>query len=233
MHGIGFPPLVAGIIPMLMVAAARRGGDRLPTKVLWIVGRAPVVWTIWTLFLIGVLVHIVIWEGTLDRLAAGGTAVAAVVVRHVIWQRGAVRPRATLELRYEAEGGPPRPYVGLVADGRQVAVETSVAADQLRVEVPLLAVPTLRVWAHLTTGADTSEALPLEALVEAPDGTGTPQRVVLDAGGEAAIALRGQPVRLLFSRPPAASRDCRFAARGGPGGRSHGCLGVPWAAGIL
>lgn len=194
-------PVLIGVFPMLMVAAARRRGDRLPRSVIGLVGRAPVVAAVWLLYVLGIAAHVVIWRQPIDQLLAVAATVGAVVVTLLILRRGALRPGASLEVRYEPDRDD-RPEVGLVVRGRPVDVSSRFESpSEMRVDLPPgLDVPNLRLWVHRVLADDVSEGLPVAAWVES-NGRETP--VVLGSDGEATVALGGTPATVLLSGLPA------------------------------
>jgi amino acid permease len=198
-------PVLIGVFPALMVAAARRRGDRLPQSVVGVVGRTPVVIALWLLYVVGVAAHVIIWEQPADRLLAVAATIATVAVTWVIVRRGALRPGASLEVRYDADRGS-APEIALVARGRPLPVAAVAAGNygstELRVDLPSLEVETLRLWAHRVTAADSSEGLDVRARVVRDTNTGDEMRVNLGADGEAVVFVGSGPVSVFFSGLP-------------------------------
>lgn len=163
-------PLLAGVFPMLIVAAARRRGERVPgTSLAWL-GSWPVVAVIVALYL-GALVAdaLFIWTDPLSRVAAIVVAVvmAGLIVASV--RRGSFRPRTVVELQADEPPGVDM-TVGVVADGR--AVSERRLLDFAHVESTSVGLPPhhpaeLYVWAHQPTRDGDDKPLPAE--VEGPD----------------------------------------------------------------
>jgi amino acid permease len=158
-------PVVAGVVPVLLLASARRRGDYVPGGRLR-AASAPVLALVWLLFVGAVAAHgLVIWTGTVDRVLAGLAAVVIVAVTVLVLRSDAMRPLTTLEVRRDrdlgletlqltAAGQPGRTTVtshgahgtstGTI-DGSTRLPELTTEAT---VEVPTGPAPELRVWAH-------------------------------------------------------------------------------------
>ncbi|MDQ5816573.1 MAG: hypothetical protein M3516_09835 [Actinomycetota bacterium] len=198
-------PLLAGIFPMLLLAASRRRGDRMPGS--WVrLLRGPAAMAMIALpFFVGLLVQgFVIWQEPLERVAAALVAALIVGLTWAAMQRGAFDLQAVIELRREPSG---RGEFAVLVDGKPTAVDARIAEDgkersmngpggeidrftQLRllsVDLPPTAARELRVWVHGVTAEGDSEAIPSsvevvsdtdgERRVEAPLGSA---RVTLD-----------------------------------------------------
>jgi amino acid permease len=180
-------PLLGGVLPMLLLVASRRRGERLPGRMIGPLGRPVTALLIGSLYLFSVFAFgLWIWHEPLQRLAAIGTGVAIIALPVVAWRRGAFQPRTVVEYRIEA--GPPaygivsvlsagRPLVAeiglLDATGRRTvtAAEASVAApNQLRsvsVSLPKHETRELELWVHAVSGDGSSTSTPsaVEVLV--------------------------------------------------------------------
>jgi amino acid permease len=203
-------PLLGGIFPMLLLAASRHRGDRVPAA--WVrVLRGPISMTLVALaFFIGLLVQgLIIWQRPLERIAA--TLVSAVIVG-LTWmavRRGSFKPQAIIEIQREPSG---RGGFSVIVDGRPQVADVTIAENgnertvkeaageidrfnQLRsiaFEVPPSMARELRVWVHGETSE--GELEPIHSVVEVSDEDGARQ---VDApSGRAVVAIDGGPARL-------------------------------------
>lgn len=172
-------PLLGGVMPMVLVVAGRRRGERVPATALPMLGNPVVALVVTGLFLAAVVTHgLVIWEAPVARAAA--LAVAAVMAGAIAgaWRLGAFRRRAVIELRREPERD--LGVLEVTAAGRGLA--TPVRLDgrpagpgaferfsHLReavVELPGDAPAEVHVWAHRVSPDGESEAVPVEVDVD-------------------------------------------------------------------
>jgi amino acid permease len=197
-------PVLAGVFPMLMVAAARRRGNRLPERVIGLVGSMPLVWAVWALFLAGVLAHVVIWPSIGDRLLAGGVALGVVGLTSLLLRRGILHRHASLEVRYEGlRDREVRPIVAAVAGGRAVAVTVTPLDDgSMRADIPPMGARSLQLWAHRTKFADESDGLPLEVRIEQAAPAAEPASLRLGNDGRLVVPVGPGPVSVYFSGLP-------------------------------
>jgi amino acid permease len=114
-------PLLAGIFPMLLMAAARQRGERLPGRFLGPLGHPIVILAIEAVFLLAILSFgLWIWTDLPERVAALAVSAAMIGLVVVSWQQGAFRPRTVVE--YRVESGPPdRGVLSIMSAGRPVA----------------------------------------------------------------------------------------------------------------
>ena len=203
-------PLLAGMLPMLLLLAARRRGEYVPGFAPRFLGHPVTIVAVASLYLAGVLAHaFVIWEEPISRALALATTAITLATAVAAARQGSFRPRAVLELR-EA-GTRRRPSVQLVSGGRLVAIEGSTTEAPFAERVfgiPSLDVTELTVWAHHAT--DQGESNPIMGVVEilgsdgslvtrvaAPDGTAT---VPISPGGAFGIQfVPGDPTALMSS----------------------------------
>jgi hypothetical protein len=165
-------PLLGGVFPMLILASARRRGERVPGRPMRWLGSWFVVSAVIALYLGGVIVQaIFIWSDPLERIVAIATALAMAALIVVSVRRGSFISRTVAELRSdEAPGG--GMTVAVVADGRGVSerrladVTANAAVD---VELPAQRPDEVDVWAHRPTRDGDSE--PIQVDVEVPDAT--------------------------------------------------------------
>jgi amino acid permease len=199
-------PLLGGVFPMMLLAASRRHGDRVPGA--WVrVLRSPVSMTIVAgAFFLGLLMQgFLIWQDLLERVAV---IIVALLIVSLVWaafRRGSFHPRAVIELRREPSG---RGEFAALVDGRPQEVGVRVADrsfdgpygeigqfSKLRTvdfELPVTPARQLRIWVHAVNADGDSEPIP--SVVEISGNGG--QRIEAPAGhaiislGNSAVGLR-------------------------------------------
>jgi amino acid permease len=203
-------PLLGGIFPMLLLAASRRRGDRLPAT--WVrVLRGPLSMAVLALvFFVGLLVQgFVIWQRPLERVAAGLVAALIVGVTWLAARRGSFRPRAVIEVRRESsgrgefavlvDGRPQAADVRIVENGSERLMNESVGQIELFAHLSTIAFELsssareLRVWVHGVTAEGDSEAIP--STIELASDTDRGRRIDPRSEG-AVIPLDGGPVEV-------------------------------------
>jgi hypothetical protein len=206
--GVITATLVGGIFPLLMLIAARRKAELVPGLVLRFLGNPIVVASIYLLFVANLFLHgLVIWSGGVERASALAIGLLAVGVTIGMVRRGALAPRAVVELRDDqregqaaafavtVEGEPAASQARLCyADGERTC-QTAVghvpklsALRQATFELPATQAKELKVWAHRVTRDGQSERLP--ALVEiACRGESTRQFDLRVAGEQVLVPL--------------------------------------------
>jgi amino acid permease len=228
-------PILGGLMPMLLVLAARRRGEFVPGTILGLVGHPVTVVLVSGLFLVGLLTHaLVIWTQPIERLAALVAALAFVGVAVWAVRARAFGPRTVVELRVD-EGAPDRASLSVVAAGRpwHPVVERATIAGttmvdgtgvlgsaedlaSLRVDLAGSAPGALRVWSHRVGGDGDSARWPLDVLVERP---GTRYLMMLDNDGVADDAS-GPDAVVTLRRAGEAGDAMLQASDPYPGGRS-------------
>jgi hypothetical protein len=126
-------PLVAGIFPMLILAASRRKSDMLPGKgVGWLgtlrrsMGSLPVVWGVCLFYLAGMIIYgILVWENPLEQALILLAALLACGVALFAGRRGAFTPRLVINLSLEKTPGERLSY-SVIADGQPLAVQAAL-----------------------------------------------------------------------------------------------------------
>ena len=216
--GIVVVPILGGILPGLMLYAARRRGEFVPSTVLGFLGNRALLVVIYLVFLASILVHgVVVWTAPVPRLVALAVSATMIVVT-VIMLRTA-RRRLTVEIRTERG----RTHLSAVLDGRPHvagwrvstpagthdvdAADTEIDdADSIRrIEVrPRPGQPRpgqLKVWAHQLTADGDSEGQNGEASVVQGDHAQTFDLAV--TRGEAVVDLVDDDplVQLSLRRP--------------------------------
>jgi hypothetical protein len=93
-------PILAGVIPMLMLAASRRRGAYVPGVVVRVIGHPAMIVGVATIYLVAVLIHgLVIWPGPAERFAAVAASALTLIVALLAIRRGSLQRRAILEIR--------------------------------------------------------------------------------------------------------------------------------------
>lgn len=212
-------PLLGGVFPMLMLAAARRKGDRIPGRVIGFLGHPVVVAaTISVFFLAELSYGLFIWTGTVERVAAVVVAVAIPIVWLVSWRRGAFRRRTVIELRREP-GPPERGLLTVTANGlpltveltlndgaseRQATASSMAIADPARLlsaSVKLRADLTseLKIWTHVVSHDGDSTAI--AGVVSVTDGAQVRELPLASGDGQVIMSNPGGTIRLDLSQP--------------------------------
>jgi amino acid permease len=184
--GVIVIPLLAGVFPMLMLAASRRKGEYVPGLVFRFLGHPLVIICVCLLFLVSILVHgLVIWEDPVPRGAAFLVSAAILVITFLIIRRGAFSPRTNVELRVdETADGHAEFNITSEGKGLSARVHLDYPDGEQRIEAAAGSVPhfsTLRqasfrlhagkvgehaVWAHRITSEGDSEKLPGQLVVD-------------------------------------------------------------------
>jgi amino acid permease len=211
-------PLLGGVFPMLLVAAARRRGERLPGRYLGLLGQPLAVVAIGGVFLLAIIAFgLWIWDDPWKRAAAlaVGAAMAGLAIES--WRHGAFRPRTVVE--YRVESGPPeRGILSIVSAGRivpatielfettgrrvltgaEIVVNAPNRLQSLVVGLPGGVAEDLEVWIHSVTADGTSATSEVGIEVSQADHRraippAALHHVGLDAGGapaELKISMR-------------------------------------------
>jgi hypothetical protein len=135
--GVIIVSLLAGMFPVMLLAASRRRGELVPEVSPRLLGHLLVVGGIYLFYLVGLLAHgLVIWNAPVERagaLAAGGLICAVTIV--AVW-RGAFRPRVVVELRSAANASHGA-VLDVVAGGRPLhTICTTIYEDGSRCRIP-------------------------------------------------------------------------------------------------
>lgn len=223
-------PVLAGVLPVLLLAATRRRGDYVPEVVAAGMGSPLVRGVTYAIFLAAVVAHgAVIWQAPAARVAALGTAAVLVAVTWWTAHAGSFVPCATVEVRRDRELG--RVRVRLTDTGRpgRTTAQTEAGGDTRRLDVDGeldlpegtasvtidlagLEARELQVWSHEVDATGSSAEQVVDAVLCGADGD-----VALDhAQGRATATLDadGAPTPVLRVRVASSSR--RRAGEGGP-----------------
>ena len=180
-------PLLAGIFPVLLLAASRRRGDFVPAGTWPWLSRPIVLGALYLLSLGTVLAYgLVIWQTPVERLLALGVAAAAVAMTALVLRSDMLAPMVTVELRRERERG--RDVVQVTAAGTVVRSELLPAGTrEVSVDLEELGVRALRLRLHQVDPGGESEPLDVSAsLREAEQSeplTPSDDPLPLDGGG--------------------------------------------------
>lgn len=190
-------PLMAGVFPILMVLSSRRRGDCVPVWFWRWMGRPVVAALIYAVFLATLVVYVFVWPSLLQRLTALAVALVVVAITVVMLRSGALRPRAVVEVRRDAESG--RDHLEVVASGRSVRSE-ALPFGTRRVEVDLEPLPVheLQAWSHLVDPGGGSEPLAVTASLLGADRPAPPQA----QDGAVVFTVDGQDKTLELALPP-------------------------------
>lgn len=179
-------PLLAGIFPVLLLAATRRKGDFVPGVVYRLLGHPALLVIVYLFFLGVIFIHGgLIWETVVTRLIAFLVGLVVLGVTLVILRRGALAPRMVVELRADQRAGRPS-FVALTAKGQAVPAEVRLgyaeseqqvpansgpipdvaALRYARVHLPVTPAQELKIWSHTITPDGTSQDLPTHLTIE-------------------------------------------------------------------
>jgi len=225
-------PLLGGILPMLMLVAARRKGDRIPGRVIGFMGHPVVVAaTIGIFFLAELSYGLFIWTGPVERTLALLVAAAVPLVWLITWRRGAFRSRTVVELRREP-GPPERGILTVTANGRALVTrlgladggeERVVSASSVSVpgaarigwatvELPAPGTAELKLWLHSVTHDGDSRGIP--ARISVSGGTGGTDIPLPPGDGQVIVDYPSGTIRLTMS-PATGSPATGSAGAGG------------------
>jgi hypothetical protein len=182
-------PIITGIFPLLLVWAARRKGEYVPSGVIRLFGHRITVVTILALYVLAVLAHVFLWEHPAERIAA---LVATLIgVGLIAWtlRSGSLRPRAVVELR--VDGRTRRTTYSVTTAGEAVVLDRPVAGTNgagvaVAAEVPAGAWRELRVWPHEVSADGWSTVLAAEFQL---NGGGP-----MDTDDRGLVLIDGQPL---------------------------------------
>ncbi|MFW6091336.1 MAG: aromatic amino acid transport family protein [Actinomycetota bacterium] len=222
-------PLIAGIVPVLLLASSRRRGDYVPALRVLSMRHPVTAGAVYVLFLLALVAHAtVIWTAPVGRISAALVAVVAVAVTVRVLRSDAMRPLAVVELRRDAEVGRARLRVLAGGARAECAVTVSVegAGDRELVVAGALELPPrttavtldlrcvtadqIRVWAHEVDATGASWPLDVTPRLHTADGA-----VELRLANGAAVAPLPASATLTLDlsghagrpRPPAEGRD--------------------------
>jgi amino acid permease len=212
--GVVVDSLMAGIFPMLLLAASRRKGELVPEGFYRFLGQPILVSVIYLLFLLNLFLHgLLIWQNPVQRVIGilVGLLMMGVTIRMI--RRGTFAPRTIIELR-EDQRDNGQSLVAITSGGRATPGEIALGYPEgeqhiqaagsdvsnfgslryIKIQLPLIPASELKIWAHRITPEGESENLP--ALVTVHNGS---EQQKLDrklSGGQVILPLKGQANRV-------------------------------------
>jgi hypothetical protein len=209
-------PLLGGIVPVLLLLAARRRGEYVPGSVIGFFGHPITAGVIGAFFLAGIALHaFVIWEDPIERGLA--LAVTVFTAGLVVWiLRGpAFRRSVAIEMRDTQRGTGTDPALNVVVAGRAVAADIRLERDDGATELhdatkPLLfaglrratftiagqAARELKVWVHRVTPDGESIGLPATVQVGRSEAEGGPAPWDVRGLGTVATEIGAEPITI-------------------------------------
>jgi hypothetical protein len=212
-------PLLAGIFPMLMLAASRRKGEFVPGVTFGFLRHPLVVVGVYLLFLVSIFLHgALIWRDPAQRLAALLVGVAVLGLTLLSLRRGMLASRVVVELRVDRNAGG-RASFSIISNGRPAPAEVwlnydnseqhfAAASGQVpafpslrsaRFQLPATPARELKVWAHMITSEGTSGSLPARLTVY--DGEERRKVNLGQSGGQVVLGLNHERCRLDVAFP--------------------------------
>ncbi len=207
-------PLLGGIVPMLLLLAARRRGEYVPAGAIGFFGHPITVGAISGVFLLAIALHAaVIWEDPIERAAA--LVMTLFSAGLVLWiLRGpSFRRSIAIEIREAQRGTAADPAFSVVVAGRHRPADVRVERDDGSTELHAASAPLslaglrqvtftladhaareLKVWVHRVTPEGDSVGLPASVAVTT-GGEAEPMRS-LGATGTLATEIGLEPVRV-------------------------------------
>jgi len=186
---------ITGVIPLMLILSCRRKGDVVPGACLRAVGNPLLVGGLYLVYLALLVYHgLYLWQAPWERAAALLSAVMTVGATRVMLRRGALAPRAVIELKEDLRGrggAVPEARFSVMADGqpllsvvrmehhegsRECHAASGSLGDPARlrsltVSLPATPARELKLWTHRVTSEESSEPLP--AMAEVRFGTET------------------------------------------------------------
>lgn len=211
MGGVIGASLIAGILPVLLLASTARKGEIVPQARARGLARTWARMSVYSVFLAGLGVHaLLIWEGRVERATALITMLVVIGATVAMVRGGAFTRRAAVELRQDAG----RAIVNVVDNGRPWAVAPSLryeaaapasglaagegaAAEGLAtvsLSLPDTDARQLKVWTHRMVPGGDSELWPATVTIQGAGGT---EQVDLAlSGGQAVLPIGRGPTRV-------------------------------------
>jgi amino acid permease len=207
-------PLLAGIFPVLLVAASRRKGGFVPGLVLRALGNRAVLVSTYLLFLGSIFMHgLFIWDSPVKRAATMVVGCMVLGVTGLTLRGRALDARVVVELREDlslggksmfnitASGQPARAKVWLTyesgdqqLEGASGEVENLQGMRQAVFHLPATGARELKVWVHRITPEGSSTSLP--AWVEVHCGNDRKEYDLKSSGGQVVLPLAAGECRL-------------------------------------
>jgi amino acid permease len=204
-------PLLAGILPVLLLAATRHKGDFVPAVVYKLLGNPLVLAFTYLFFLATIFLHgLWIWREPVARILAVIYGLVLLGVTFSMLRGGALQARLAIEIRHDqsldghsqflatADGLPASGEARLAfldgeqsLDARMGKIDHFNALQFACFRIPLNGVKELKVWAHRITPELRSESLPAFLILR---GNGDQQIIDLQrAGGQVILRYDHTP----------------------------------------
>jgi amino acid permease len=217
--GVVTVSLVAGIFPILLLAASRRKGEYVPDMIFRVLRYPAAAISIYLFFLANLFLHgLLIWDNPVERAAALAVGLLMLGLTLMMVWRGIFTPRLVVELRGDHRP-PGRAVFALVAGGKPVQakvrlgypdgeqclqaasgdVPTFPALRYATFHLPATAARELKVWVHTITPTGTSESL--AARIEVCDGQETREFDLTLSDGQVIMPLSSAAPRVKIVRP--------------------------------
>lgn len=184
--GVMTLPLIAGVFPVLLLAATRRKGDTVPKIVFKWLGSPIVLLGIYLLFVFSIFLHgLFAFDGKLEQVMILLVGFCVLIMSGIMLHQRALARRAVVELRQDfskkgtalfnitANGEPALSEVCLdygenqtllMAARGQISNFSSLLS--IHFHLPITGADELKVWAHKITPSWTSEALPAQGTIQ-------------------------------------------------------------------
>jgi hypothetical protein len=207
-------PLLGGVVPMLLLLAARRRGEYVPAGAVGFFGHPITVGAISAVFLAAIALHaFVIWEDPIERAAALLMTVFSAGLVLWILRGPAFRRSVAIEIRDAQRGTPTEPAFNVVVAGRARSADVRLERTDGTTEVHAATGPLrlagltratfsladhaareLKVWVHRVTPDGESVGLP--ASIEVVNGTDEAPMQAMRGSGMVATEIGLEPIRV-------------------------------------
>jgi amino acid permease len=195
--GVVIASLLAGVFPVLLLAASRRKGDFVPATVYQAVGQPWLLVGIYLLFMASIFLHgLVIWQDPIQRASAVLAGLAMAGATWAMIRHDAFAGRVVVEVCQDLSSGlappssapcdgrfaisafgkpiPATVHLGYGANDLALTASSGDLPDfgdlhRITFDLPAVAAHDLKVWAHRVTAAGLSESLPAVAEVRCGD----------------------------------------------------------------
>lgn len=179
-----FLPLLAGVFPVLLLAATRRKGDFSPGVVYRLLGHPIMLTLIYLFFLAIILLHgLVIWQNPVTRAAALLVVMVVAGGTVVMLRRRMFSPRLVVEVRKDAtDQASVAARMGDQAIVAEIQQEEEAGARpvhpalagvkpvrSIKLRLPITKAIEIKVWVHQVTPEGDSIGLPAHLLIQQGD----------------------------------------------------------------
>lgn len=201
--GIAVVTILGGFLPLFLLVASRRKGDRVPGTAVSVLSNRLLIVGLYLVFFGIIVIHgLFIWINPEERVTA--IAIAMLVAALTVWilRSGQLKPRLILEVR--AEAGRKRAHLSAVREGRPLEITwtllrrgeeaSSVRASSVVVDIENLeaiecttraiGVTQMEVWVHADTPEADTEPFPATIDLVEPDAA---RQTILDSRADPCI----------------------------------------------